>query len=100
MDEDDIYKDDNGNDEGVDLKEMVNNTLNNENDEVTSTIKKKKLSTKGIIGVVLALAVGILVLAYTMIALARCKREGGDSIPVQYSSSLWLKLILNKIKNY
>ena len=88
LDEDDIYKDDNGNDEGVDLKEMVNNTLNNENDEVTSTIKKKKLSTKGIIGVVLALAVGILVLAYTMIALARCKREGGDSIPVQYSSSL------------
>ena len=91
MDEDDIYQDDNGNDEGVDIKETVNNTfpsIENYNSEVKTTIKKKKLSTKGIIGVILALAVGILVLAYTMVALVRCKNEVGDAIPVRFSSSM------------
>ena len=93
MDEDDEFIDDNGNDEGLDLKDTVNNTAPPEiNDTVIqtakTTIKKKKISTKGVIGLIIALAIGISVFSYTCIALIRCHRENEDAIPVKYSSSL------------
>ena len=86
----DEFIDDNGNDEGVDLLQTVNNTINENNneDEPKTTIKKKKISIKGIIGIVVALIIGIVAIFYTFDAFNRCREEGEYNIPISYNDSL------------